>query len=267
MMTQRSERLGALLALIGALVGIFGTIVLFLNWYEVALTECAEPACDILLTYIMPALSDLGILAGVLYAISAYGFLIHRRWAFPLAVISNVLALQGGFFLNIPFAAGDMPPVYFFVFLPNLVLYFLLMRLVGRLPWGRTVLGLFTGMTYVFCLMNGIASWNKMITNGAPIFFATQRLHWVSMIGWGVATVGILIRPTDSMRIVGLAAGLLELVVGIPLAIITAADLGRFSMFSIAPIFSLLLVVVFLWGGLWRRLTGPAEEAPAVHAA
>ncbi len=266
-MTNRSERLGALFTLIGALVGIVGTTLLFVNWYEITLRDCAEPACDILLAYVMPALSDLGILAGVLYAVSTYGFLTHKSWAFPLAVISNVLALQGSFFLNIPLVAADMPPVYFSVFLPNVILYVLIMWLVGRLPWGRTLLGLFTGMTFVLCLMNGIASSNKMITNGAPIFFAMQRLHWVSMIGWGVATVGILVRPTDSMRIVGLAAALLELVVGIPLAVSTTIDLGRFSMFSVAPILSMLLFFAFLWVGLWRRLTGAAGEAPAIRVA
>jgi hypothetical protein len=258
-MTRRSERLGAILTLVGAVGGVIGTILLFVNWYETLLTGCAEPACDILLTYVMPALSDLGILAGVLYALSAYGFATRRSWAFRIAVIANVLALQGSFFLNIPLAAADMPPVYFALFLPNLVLYVLITWLVGRLPWGRTLLGLFTGMAFVLCMMNGVASSNKMITNGAPIFFAMQRLHWVSMIGWGVATVGILLGPRDWVRMVGLGAALLELVVGIPLAISTTIDLGRFSMFSVAPLLSLVLLVVFLWVGSWRRLTGAAD--------
>jgi hypothetical protein len=258
-MERGTERLGAVLTLIGAVAGVAGTILLFVNWYQTLLTGCAEPACDILLTYVMPALSDLGILAGVLYAVSAYGFATHRSWAFRLAVLATVLALQGSFFLNIPLAAADMPPVYFALFLPNLILYFLIMWLVGRLPWRRTLLGLCTGMAFVLCMMNGIASWNKMITNGAPIFFAVQRLHWISMIGWGVATVGILIGPADWMRIVGLAAALLELVVGIPLGVSTTIALGRFSMFSVAPLLSLVLLVVFLWVGLWRRLSGATD--------
>ena len=53
----------------------------------------------------------------------------------------------------------------------------------------------------------------------------------------------------------GLAAALLELVVGIPLAIATAIDLGRFSLFALAPIISLLLLVIFVWPNLWQRLT------------
>lgn len=130
------------------------------------------------------------------------------------------------------------------------------MRAVGQVPWGHTLLGLVTGMTYVFCLMNGVASASRIITIGTPLFTAVQRLHWIAMIGWGVVTVGILLRPSEWMRVVGLSAGLLEIVVGIPLAVATAISMGRFSMFATAPLFSLLLVVVFAWPKLWQRLTG-----------
>jgi hypothetical protein len=209
----------------------------------------------------MPALTDIGIFAGVLYALSAYAFFTRKRWAFPLVVIANVLALQGGFFLNVPFMAAGLPPVYFFIFFPNLILYFLLTWQVGRVPWRRILLGLFAGAAYVFCLMNGIASTSRIITIDTPIFYAVQRLHWVAMIAWGIVTVGILIRPKEWMRIVGLGAGLLELVVGIPLAVVTTIELARFSLFSLAPIFSLGLFVVFLMPRRWQWFTGSMIES------
>lgn len=62
------------------------------------------------------------------------------------------------------------------------------------------------------------------------------------------------------MRVVGLTAGGLELAVGIPLAYATAINLGRFSLFALAPIFSLLLVVLFLWPNMWSRLTETKEK-------
>lgn len=258
---KREERIGAILALIGGLIGILGTFLLFMNWYEIGRTaESAEPGCEILLTYLMPVLSDLGIFAGVLYLLSAYGFFNRKGWAFPIVVIANVLALQGGFFINVPFMAADLPPVYFFIFFPNVILYFLLMWLVGHVPLKRILLGLVAGMTFVFCLMNGIASTSRIITIGDPIFVLVQRLHWVAMIGWGVVTVGILLRPREWMRILGLGAGFLELVVGIPLAYATAIQLERFSMFSLAPIFSLVLIVLFLMPKLWRWFTDSAAE-------
>jgi hypothetical protein len=266
---KSTKQRGIILALIGALLGIIGHFVLFQNWYEAGMAaESAEPGCETLLKYIMPALFDLGILGGVIYLVGSYGFFTDEKWAFPLTVIATVLALQGAWFINVPFLAADLPPVYFTIFWPYLILYFLLMRAVGRVPWNRTLLGLLAGMTYIFCLMNGIASLSRILTIGDPIYTAVQRLHWVAMIGWGVVTVGILLRPKDWMRILGLGSGLLELAVGIPLAIATTIEFGRFSMFSIAPIFSLALVVVCVSPGLWEKLTaGPAEESPAAQAA
>ena len=264
-----NHRLGAILTLAGALLGIVGHYVIFLNWYEAGMAaEAAEPGCEILLKWINPAMFDLGILGGVLFLVSAYGFFTTRKWAFPVAVIAIVLALQGAWFINVPYMAADLPPVYFTLFWPYLLLFFLIMVPVGRLSWKRTLFGLLTGMTYVFCLMNGIASLSRIITIGAPFFVAVQRLHWVAMVGWGVVTVGLLLRPMEWMRVVGLAAGVLEVVVGFPLAVITGQQLGRFSLFSLAPIFSLLLVVILVWPNLWERLTTEAtEEGPGAQSA
>ena len=262
-------RLGVVVGVVGALLGIVGHFVLFLSWYERGMAaESAEPGCEILLKYIMPALFDVGVLGGVLFAVSGYGFYSGKSWAFPLGVMAIVLALQGAWFINVPFMAAKLPPVYFVIFWPYLALFFLLMRGVGRVPWNRTLLGLLTGMTYVFCFMNGVASTSRIITVGTPIFAAVQRLHWLAMIGWGVVTVKLLLRPTEWMRVLGLVAGLLELAVGIPLAIVTAIDAGRFSMFAMAPIFSLALVVVFVVPTLWHRFTGdPRETSAAVQPA
>jgi hypothetical protein len=253
---KKNDRLGAALTLLMGLLGVIGTFLIFMNWYGAAQhAEAAEPGCEILLKYMMPALSDLGILAGVMYLVSAYGFGTRRDWAFPLAVIANVLALQGAWFINVPFMAADLPPVYFIVFWPNLIAYLLLLLVVGKVPWQRTVLGLLAGMTFVFTLMNGVASWSRILTIGTTLFVAVQRLHWISMIGWGVVTVGLILKPREWMRVVGLTAAVIELVVGIPLAYATAIELGRFSLFSLAPIFSLILLVIFLWPKAWSSLS------------
>ncbi len=255
-----NHRLGGILALIGSVLGIAGTYMLFFNWYTPALTaEAAEPGCEILLKYLMPALSDFGLLAGALYAVAAYGFFTAAGWAFPLVVIANVLALQGSWFINVPFMAANMPPVYFIIFWPNLILYFLFMKLVGKRDWSVTLVGLLTGMTFIFCFMNGVASWSRIITIGTHLFVIVQRSHWIAFIGWGVVTAGILIHPKGWMKVVALCAGILELIVGIPLAISTTGELNRFSLFSLAPIFSLILVVILIWPNLWERLTGTSE--------
>jgi hypothetical protein len=75
------------------------------------------------------------------------------------------------------------------------------------------------------------------------------------MFGWAVVTIGIIIKPKEWMRVVGLAAGVTELVVGIPLAYATAQQLGRFSLFALAPIACLILIILLTWPNLWQRLT------------
>lgn len=262
-----NHRLGGILAVIASLMGIIGHFVLFQKWYEVGMhTQSAEPGCEILLKYVHPAMSDFGILGGVLFAVSAYGFFAKKNWAFFLSVVGIVLSLLGSWFINVPFMAASLPPVYFPLFWPYVLIYFLLMKLVGRLSWSRTLLGLLTGVAYIFCFMNGVSSTSRIITHGAPIFVIVQRLHVLAMLGWAVVTVGILIKPRDWMRVVGLVAGAAELAVGIPLAVVTAQQLGRFSLFALAPVTCLGLIVVLVWPGLWERWTGSGGARQPAHA-
>jgi NADH:ubiquinone oxidoreductase subunit K len=258
---KTNARLGGILAIIGALMGIIGHYVLFLDWYHIGMAaDSAEPGCEILLKYIHPALADLGILAGVLFAVSAYGFFTKRNWAFLLSVMAITLALLSSWFINVPYMAASLPPVYFTLFWPYLILYFVLLKGVGRVSWSITLLALVTGLAYITCFMNGVSSTSRIITIGSPLFVLVQRLHWFAMVGWGVVTVGIILRPREWMRVVGLISGSLELAVGIPLAYATAMNLGRFSLFALAPIISLILVILFLWPNMWLRLTGAEGE-------
>ncbi len=258
---ERNEKLGGIVALIAGLMGIIGHIVIFMNWYLRGMAaEAAEPGCEILLKWINPAMADLGILGGVIFLVSAYGFFTKQKWAFLLSVIAIVLSLQGAWFINVPFMAAGLPPVYFTIFWPFLIIYFLIMKPIGKLSWKRTLVGFLAGMAWVFCLMNGIASLSRIITIGAPFFSLVQRSHWIAMVGWGVFTVGFLMQPKEWMRVVGLTAGVLELVVGIPLAIITAQELGRFSLFSLAPISCLILVVILVWPGVWEKLANEEKD-------
>jgi len=243
----KQQKLGGILAIIGALMGIIGHIVIFMKWYQVGMsTPSAEPGCEILLKYIHPLMADFGMLGGVFFAVSAYGFFTKRNWAFLLSVIAIIMALLGSWFINVPYMAADLPPIYFPLFWPYLLIYFLMMRGVGEVSWKRTLLALFTGMAYIFCFMNGVSSTSRIITHGAPIFVLVQRLHVVAMLGWAVVTAGILLHPKEWMRVVGITAGITELVVGIPLAAVTAQQLGRFSLFALAPIACLILVVMFV---------------------
>ena len=255
MKKQINYQLGGIVSVIGALMGVIGHYVIFDAWYIRGMAaEAAEEGCETLLKFLHPALTDMGILGGVLFAVAAYGFFKKQNWAFFVSVLGIVLALQSTWFINVPFMAGGLPPVYFPLFFPFLIIYFVLMVSVGRLTWGRTMMGLLGGLTFVLTFMNGVSSLSRIITVGAPIFVMTQRLHWIAMIGAGVFTVGVIIQPRDWMWVLGLSYSVLELVVGLPLTFITARELGRFSLFSLAPIGCVILLVVLFWPGLWKNM-------------
>jgi hypothetical protein len=259
-MKEKNNILGGILAVIASLMGIIGHIVLFLQWYRIGMgAESAEPGCEILLKYIHPLMADFGILAGVLFAVSAYGFFTRKNWAFFLTTVALVLALLGSWFINVPYMAANLPPIYFPLFWPYVLLYFLFLKVVGKVSWSQTLLALGTGIAYIFCWMNGVSSTSRIITHGDPIFVLVQRLHWVAMLAWSVVTVGIIIKPKGWMRVLGLVASVTELVVGIPLAVATAQQLGRFSLFALAPIACLILLVLFVWPNLWQRWTGATD--------
>lgn len=261
-MSDRNVR-GGVLAIIAALLGIIGHFVLFMDWYRIGMSaEAAEPGCEILLKTIHPILANFGLLAGALFAVSAYGFFTRKNWALFLSIVGLVLALLGSWFVNVPYMAAGLPPVYFPLFWPYVLLYFLFLRWAGNVSWSRTLLALLTGIAYIFCWMNGIASTSRIITQGDPIFSLVQHLHWVAMLSWAVVTVGILMAPKEWMRVTGLVAGVTELIVGIPLAVATGAQLGRFSLFALGPIACLVLVVLFVWPGFWAKYAdAPAKAA------
>lgn len=249
-------KLGGILMVLAAVIGIIGHFVLFFQWYQIGMhAESAEPGCEILLKTIHPLLANLGILGAAIFAVSAYGYFLKRRWAFPLFVIGIILALLGSFFVNIPFMAAGLPPVYMILFVPYLLIYFLMNRFVEGISWSRTLLALLAGIAYIVCWMNGVSSTSRIITVGADIFVLVQMLHWVAMLGWGVVTAGILLKPKEWQRVLGLVSGVLELIVGIPLAFVTAQQLGRFSLFALAPIVCLILVVLLVIPGLWKKWT------------
>lgn len=252
---KQNQKLAGFITLIAAVMGIAGHFVLFQKWYFIGMgAESAEPGCEILLKYIHPTMADFGILGGVLFAVASYGYFTKKNWAFTLSLIAIILALLGSWFINVPYMAAGLPPVYFILFWPYLLVYFLLVRGVEGISWGRTLFALFTGIAYIFCWMNGVSSTSRIITHGAPIFVLVQRLHWVAMLGWAVVTAALLLSPKEWVRVLGISAGAVELAVGIPLAVVTAQQLGRFSLFALGPIACLILVTILVWPGRWERI-------------
>ncbi|MEW6716959.1 MAG: hypothetical protein AB1345_05620 [Chloroflexota bacterium] len=86
----------------------------------------------------------------------------------------------------------------------------------------------------------------------------THRLNYLFRSTKGLILVAIALISLVT-AIWGMLSGMTELVVGIPLTIATAQQLGRFSLFALAPIACLALLVLLVWPNLWQRLTGSNE--------
>ncbi|MCX6054153.1 MAG: hypothetical protein NTZ74_04410 [Chloroflexi bacterium] len=251
---NKNYKLGGILAGVAAIIGIIGHFVLFFQWYQIGMhAESAEPGCEILLKYIHPFLCDLGLIAAAMFAVSAYGYFLKQKWASLLAIIGIVIALLASFFINIPFMAAKLPPAYMILFVPYLLIYFGLCVFVEKISWRRTLVGLATGITYIFCWMNGVSSTSRIVTTGSDIFVLVQRLHWVAMVGLAIVTAVILLKPKSWIRPLVWVSATIELIVGIPLTFVTAQSLGRFSLFALAPIASLALLILFLLPGFWKK--------------
>lgn len=246
---KQNDKLGAIIAAAGALLGMFGTLWIFTSWYDTMMAAelaAGRPDEMTLVKFIIPALSDIGIVAGVVWAVAAYGFFHRAGWAWPVAVVANVLALLGSFFPMIPAASRGLSPTFALIFVPNLLFYVLLLWQVRPVPWEILVLSLFSSMALVLSFMNGVASTDRIIVSGKALYVAVQRLNWITAVGWSVFTIGLVLKPAQWVRLVGPGAGLLGMLVGFPLGVATTIASGSFSLFYVAPIFSALLVVVLL---------------------
>ena len=176
-MKERTKA-GGVISLIGALVGIVGVSVAFMLAYEpmmAAEVAAGRPDEETIVQYVIPFLSDIGIMAGALWAIAAYGFFKRERWAWTFAVTANVISLLTGFFAMIPALSRGIFPLFLIVFVPNLITYLLLLVYVRRVETKIVVISLLSGVTFVLAFMNGVASTDKMILNSGPLFVTVQR--------------------------------------------------------------------------------------------
>ncbi|MHA1993014.1 MAG: hypothetical protein ACW97Z_00570 [Candidatus Hodarchaeales archaeon] len=281
---DNNQRLGFLLSFFGAVVGIVGGLGLFVFTYEPYILEeitnlAAESGCEVIVKDFLPYIFDLSFIGGILFALSAYGFYTDEEWSVSLAVIGNTLCLLAGFWPMIPAMQMGLIPLWGLIFLPNLFIFFVLNRYVEKIPWITILFALITGIAYVMCFLNGIASTNRMylyppspvtyppipdpIVTLHSVFKALQRVNWIAAIGFGIVTIGILRRPEkDWVRILTIGAALLGVVAGYPVAMASSLSFNKFSMFFMAPILATVLLLIPLWPTLWKRLVKvPKDKA------
>ena len=242
---------GAVIAIICALLGIVLVYFSFLAVYDdIMLAEmeagraAGEPITDGISVskYVMPVINDIVLLGGIFWAGAALGFIWKEKWAWSMAVIGNVLSLLS-FFMLVPALIRGISPVYFLVFVPNIIAFFLLLSLVRKIEKKIINISLFAGMAYVMNFMNGVAATDIMLAGNASVYLVGQRLSWLGALAWASFIIALLHRKEFATKI-SLIAALVTFVAGLPIGVVSAIADGRFSMFLLAPILSLIVITI-----------------------
>jgi hypothetical protein len=244
-------RLGSLLAVVGSAVGLVAFYQFSVIYNAIIKVELAAGRPDeaVVVTYVFPLLGYMAITAGVLWMVALYGFWTKERWAWMLGLIGSTLSLLAGFFPMIPAMSRQATPVTAAVFFPSLVLWIGLL-FVRRIPWRVSLLGFTAGLAYVLSFMDGVATIDKIqlsagqdLLNG--MYVMVQQINWWGTAAWAVFIFALLGKKPWAQPL-GIGAGLMAILGGYPLAVVSMMQEGRFSLFAPSPLLSTALVVVLL---------------------
>ena len=251
---KERRKVGAAISLIGAILGIVLIYSSFLQVYDpIMASEMADGRAGgevisdgvRVSKYVMPVVNDIGLIGGAVWAVAAFGFMKKEKWAWSTAVFANVLSLLS-FFMLIPALSRGISPIYTFVFVPNIIAFFLLLGYVRKVDKKIIAISTVAGMAYVMAFMNGVAATDQMLAGGGEmVFLMGQRLNWIGSFAWAGFVIALLNRKEYAIQL-GLGAALVTLIAGLPLGIVTSMNEAKFSMFLMAPILSLIVKVTLI---------------------
>ncbi|MDE3089562.1 MAG: hypothetical protein KGJ80_09315 [Chloroflexota bacterium] len=249
---QDNYKLGAVLAVIGAIVGMIGFFV-FVQIYNplintmINLNRSFEGQS---VRYTFAVLGYLTIAAGALWTLALYGFLTQERWAWMLGIIASTLSILAGFFPAVPAMDAKVVPTTLVIFVPSLLLWLALLLFVRKTDWRIVTLALTAGIAFTLSFMDGVAPIAKFhetigqdAVNGLYLF--VQQINWWASAAWAVFIFALVARKPWS-RVVGIGAGLLECWGGYPVGILNMLEVKRFSLFLPAPLLSTALVIFLM---------------------
>lgn len=266
--------IGGISSLLGAILGLVVAPILFLWKYQYLIDQekaICPVGCEHIIGWFLPAYTDVAIIAGMLYLVSTYGFFAKEKWAIKTAMIANILALKTSFWPIIPSLDTGTTPYYLILFLPNVVLWFVIARYAGGISWGRILTGLFLGMGMVTTFMNGTSATNMFMkateglnpkpgmVDSIELFILVQRIAWLSAILMGIVCYYVLFKPDEKIRLLGISAGLLVFLYCIPLGIKISDIKGEFSMMLYSPMVVAVYMVVFLYPKFWNQIVEPVD--------
>ncbi|MHA2283762.1 MAG: hypothetical protein ACXAC5_23205 [Promethearchaeota archaeon] len=273
--SKKGGSIGVVSIILGA-GGIFLSylfIYLFLGDILVAETDAARE-CRLVAPFMIPAFAVVGILGGILWLVAGVGFFQKKEWAYKVGVNAVVISLFANFWPNIPtMESGVMVPgPWFLLFVPNLLVYFILVGRRGKASGKKALLGLVVGMAFILNFINGIAATTRLVNRLAEMnptlpdfspafmYMLTMPTNMFASFLFGYTCVGLFIsKRKDLVRITGLAGVFLGISAGFPLAFYSMFFSGSsfgFSMFILGPVVSLLVGIFILSSKTWNNING-----------
>ncbi len=259
---QRDQRVATAAAGAAALSCLAGSAAWFLYAYSRVLSgfEAADmPEARTLITWLFPALSDLGMVAGAMWIAAAAGTRRREAWAPPVAMVAGALALISGMFPTFPSVRlGIFPLAPLAVALPNLALLCLVLGRGAGLPRRRVGLAVMIAFAALFTFIIGVASTHRILSHRGDLYTMVQRPHFMLCVGW-IAAAAALVAGAGWARWAGLILAALSVLLGAPVAVNDSVALGRFSMFGVSPIYAAVVGLTLLraGGGATAPRSGP----------
>lgn len=265
---RNNTKLGAVLAVVGILTSILFFYLIAGQYNPVIDAHVAVGRADegtsVSITFAV--LGWIGVAAGAIWAVVAYGFAQRLKWAWLLGAMAATIQLLAGFFPAIPAMDGDLGTPTLIVFGLAAVLWFAMLW-IGGVEKKIIALCFVAGLAYVLTFIDGVAPISKYVSSkGVDSFWngmyvMTQQVAWMGAAAWAVFIYAVLAKKDWAIPM-GIFAGALSMLAGYPLGIHNAVfEARRFSMFLPAPLISTVLVVVLLLPGTREMLVHWNERA------
>lgn len=197
---------------------------------------------------VFAVLGWLGLSAGALWATVLYGFVKDKDWAWFWGVVAATFQILPGFFPFIPATSVHIFSKTLFSFAIGLILWFAMLWM-GKVKGKIILISFLAGLAYIFSFIDGVGSIARyqMVNKGIlfGIYGLSQMVNWWAAIGIVIFIFGIIKKKSWAIP-EGIFATTLSMLGGFPMGIMDALNIGRFSLFLVAPITSAIILTVLL---------------------
>ena len=255
---KSNNKLGAILAVVGILTGLL-ILYLMASIYNVnidgKITD-GRPDEAITVQIVFATLSWLGVSAGALWVVVLYGFINKTDWAWFWGTVAATVQLLVGFFPMIPPASIGLPTPTMWVFMIAIVLWFG-MIFIGGVHLKIIALAFVSGLAYVLTYIDGVGAISRYQTEAKgfinAMYAMSQMVNWWGAAAWAVFIFALIKRKSWTIPM-GVFAASMSMFGGFPVGITDVVIKGRFSMFLVAPVISMGLLIYLLLPGTKKMI-------------